>query len=175
MRRPATKPEQLQWDPARPATLPDDTGAVINLCGATIGHRWTKSYKRLIEQSRIVPTTRLAQTVARQGIPVMVSASGVGFYGETGDRVVDEGSGPGDDFLARLAVDWEAATRPAQEAGAAWSGCGRACRWTRAAASSSPSFSPSALASGASWAPSGSGSRGFPWGLAAGGDVCPVR
>lgn len=118
VRRPALRPDQLQWSPERPVSLPDDTGAVINLCGASIGHRWTKSYKRLIRSSRIVPTTRLAQAVARQSIPVMISASGVGFYGETGDRIVDEGSGSGDDFLARLAVDWEGATRPAQAAGA---------------------------------------------------------
>jgi uncharacterized protein (TIGR01777 family) len=118
VRRPATKPDQLRWDPEHPVSLPDGTDAVVNLCGASIGHRWTQSYKRLIRSSRIVPTTRLAQAVARQEIPVLVNASGVGFYGETGDRVVDEGSGPGEDFLARLAVDWEGATRPAQEAGA---------------------------------------------------------
>lgn len=117
VRRPAVEPDQLQWDASGPVTLPDDTGAVVNLCGAGIGHRWTKSYKALIRSSRIVPTTRLAQAVARQDIPVLISSSGVGFYGETGDRIVDEGSGPGDDFLARLAVDWEAATRPAREAG----------------------------------------------------------
>lgn len=118
VRRPAVEPDQWQWDPeAGQVTLPEDTGAVVNLCGAGIGHRWTKSYKALIRSSRIVPTTRLAQSVARQDIPLFVSSSGVGFYGETGDRIVDEGSGPGDDFLARLAVDWEAATRPAREAG----------------------------------------------------------
>ncbi|HZM82555.1 MAG TPA: TIGR01777 family oxidoreductase [Candidatus Limnocylindrales bacterium] len=118
VRRPPTEPDQLRWDPGHPVSLPDDTGAVINLCGVGIGHRWTQSYKKLIRSSRIVPTTRLAQAVARQGIPVLINASGVGFYGETGDRIVDEGSGPGDDFLARLAADWERATRPAQEAGA---------------------------------------------------------
>jgi uncharacterized protein len=118
VRRPATKPDQLRWDPDGPVTLPEDTGAVVNLCGVSIGHRWTRKYKRLIRSSRIVPTTRLAQAVARQSIPVLISASGVGVYGERGDRIVDEGSGPGDDFLAQLAVDWEGATRAAQEAGA---------------------------------------------------------
>jgi len=118
VRRPAVKPDQLTWDPAEPVTLPADTGAVINLCGVSIGHRWTQSYRDLIRSSRIVPSSTLAKAVARQRIPLLMNASAVGFYGETGDRVVDEGSGPGDDFLARLAIDWEGATRPASEAGA---------------------------------------------------------
>jgi uncharacterized protein len=118
VRRPATKPDQVTWDPAEPITLPAGTDAVINLCGVSIGHRWTQSYRDLIRSSRIVPTATLSQAVARQGIPLLINASAVGFYGETGDRAVDEGSGPGDDFLARLAIDWEAATRPAADAGA---------------------------------------------------------
>ena len=77
VRRPAAGPDQLQWDPSGPVVLPEDTGAVVNLCGATIGHRWTRSYKQLIRSSRIVPTTRLAQVVARQSIPVMISSSGL--------------------------------------------------------------------------------------------------
>jgi uncharacterized protein len=118
VRRPATKPDQMTWDPAKPITLPGGTDAVINLCGVSIGQRWTQSYRDLIRSSRIVPTATLSQAVARQGIPLLINASAVGFYGETGDRAVDEGSGPGDDFLARLAIDWEAATRPAADAGA---------------------------------------------------------
>ncbi|HEX6686360.1 MAG TPA: TIGR01777 family oxidoreductase [Candidatus Limnocylindrales bacterium] len=118
VRRLVTKPDQLRWDPAQPVTLPDGTGAVINLCGVSIGHRWTQRYRDLIRSSRIEPTSTLAQAVARQDIPLLINASGVGFYGETGDRIVDEGSGPGDDFLALLAIDWEGAAALAAQAGA---------------------------------------------------------
>lgn len=115
VRRPATKPEQVTWDPAEPIRLPDDTGAVINLCGASIGHRWTKRYKREIRDSRVRPTATLAQAVAAQRIPVMVNASGVDFYGDTGDREVTERSPHGDpnEFLVDLALDWEGAARAA--------------------------------------------------------------
>lgn len=111
VRRPATKPEQVTWDPAAPVRLPDDTAAVINLCGASIGHRWTDAYRRELRDSRLHPTTTLARAVAAQRIPVLLNASGVGFYGDTGDREVTEQSGPGDtsDFLVGLNVEWEAA------------------------------------------------------------------
>ncbi len=116
VRHPAARPEQLSWDPyAGLVELPDDTDAVINLCGAAVaGRRWDDEVKRTLRDSRVGPTRLLA----RQGIPLLINASGVGFYGETGDRVVDETSGPGDDFLARLAVEWEGATDPARQAGA---------------------------------------------------------
>jgi uncharacterized protein (TIGR01777 family) len=111
VRRRAGKPDEMTWDPAGPIRLPDDTAAVINLCGASIGHRWTESYKRELRDSRLVPTATLARAVAAQGIPVLVNASGVGVYGDTGDREVTERSAPGDpgDFLVGLNIEWEAA------------------------------------------------------------------
>ncbi|WP_117215571.1 TIGR01777 family oxidoreductase [Allorhizocola rhizosphaerae] len=116
VRRPPARPEQRRWDPvAGVVDLPEDTDAVINLCGAGVAdRRWNDEVKRDLRDSRVVPTKLLA----RQGIPLLVNASGVGFYGDTGDRVVDESAGPGDDFLARLAIDWEGATDAAREAGA---------------------------------------------------------
>lgn len=117
VRRPAATPEQQTWEPGLPVELPADTGAVINLCGAGVGdHRWTDEYKKLIRDSRVVPTTTLAEAVARQGVPLLINASGVGFYGDTGDRKVDESSPPGDDFLARLSVEWERAAATAKPA-----------------------------------------------------------
>jgi uncharacterized protein (TIGR01777 family) len=111
VRRGTTKPEQVTWDPAEPIHLPDDTGAVINLCGASIGHRWTDAYRREIRESRVRPTATLAQAVAAQGIPVLINASGVGIYGDTGDREVTEQSPPGDasEFLVGVNIEWEAA------------------------------------------------------------------
>lgn len=116
VRRPATLPEQLSWDPAKRVDLPDDTSAVINLCGAGIeDHRWTRAYKQEIRDSRVNTTGRLAKAVARQRIPLLINASGVDYYGDTGDREVDESGPPGSGFLPDLVRDWEAATGPATE------------------------------------------------------------
>ncbi|GIH08768.1 hypothetical protein Rhe02_68350 [Rhizocola hellebori] len=120
VRRPVVKPDQLRWDPAEPVTLPEDTAAVINLCGVNIGHRWTPSYRRELRDSRVVPTTTLAKAVAAQGIELLINSSGVGSYGDTGQTEVTEESPAltGEDFLSRLSVEWEGATRPAADAGA---------------------------------------------------------
>lgn len=94
--------------------------AVVHLAGAGVGdHRWTESYKREIRESRVLGTETLAAALAEAGKPprVLVSASAVGFYGQTGDRVIDERSPAGDDFLAQVCVEWEAAARPAADAG----------------------------------------------------------
>lgn len=118
VRREATKPEQLSWDPAKPIELPKDTAAVINLCGAGVGdRRWTDKYREEIRDSRVTSTTTLADAVARQGTTVFINASGVGFYGDNKDREVDESSPAGDDFLAGVVVEWEAAAARASAAG----------------------------------------------------------
>src|SRR5581483_12241033 len=115
--------EEVGWDPR--AGRVDAAGlagveAVVNLAGAGVGdHRWTQAYKREIRESRVPGTRALAETVAGMETPprVLVSASAVGVYGQTGDRVIDETSPVGDDFLARVCVDWEGATAPAADAG----------------------------------------------------------
>jgi uncharacterized protein len=123
VRRSTAAPDEFRWDPAR-AQLDEralrGTDAVVNLCGAGIGRRrWNGSYKQELRDSRITPTDVLANAVAAAGVPTLVSASGVHYYGgETGDRVVDETSPAGSGFLATLCRDWEAATAPATEAGA---------------------------------------------------------
>lgn len=117
VRREPTLPTQLRWDPARPVELPPGTDAVINLCGVGVGdRRWNVEYKKQIRNSRVVPSRTLAQAVTHQGIPVLINAAGVGFYGECGDRVVDESAPAGDDFLAHLAVEWEGAALSATDA-----------------------------------------------------------
>ncbi|MGW6918658.1 TIGR01777 family oxidoreductase [Kitasatospora sp. NPDC054939] len=95
-------------------------GAVVHLAGAGVGdHRWTEAYKREIRDSRVLGTRTLAGALAELDEPprVLISASAVGVYGQTGDRVIDEEAPAGDDFLARVCVEWEAAARPAEEAG----------------------------------------------------------
>ncbi|MBH0780030.1 TIGR01777 family oxidoreductase [Nocardia bovistercoris] len=122
VRRRAAAPDEFVWDPAR-AELDGralrGADAVVNLCGASIGRkRWNGHYKQRLRDSRIVSTDVLASKVAAAGVPVLVNASGVHYYGGgRGDRVVDEASTAGTGFLATLCRDWEAATEPAASAG----------------------------------------------------------
>ncbi|MGH3380716.1 MAG: TIGR01777 family oxidoreductase, partial [Actinoallomurus sp.] len=115
--------DEVRWDPATGHLEPRSLGqvdAAVNLAGAGVGvHRWTDSYKRLMWRSRIDSTTVLARTLA--GLPhrprVLLTASGVDYYDDTGGEPVDESGAPGAAFLAGLCQDWEAATVPATEAG----------------------------------------------------------
>jgi uncharacterized protein (TIGR01777 family) len=123
VRRPARSGDEVTWDPKRSYV---DTGgligceAVVHLAGAGIGdHRWTDAYKRELRESRLLGTSALAEAIASLDVPprVFVSGSALGFYGETGERRVDEEAPPGDGFLPSLCVDWEEAAAPAEEAG----------------------------------------------------------
>ncbi|MCW2612057.1 MAG: uncharacterized protein QOC93_2142 [Actinomycetota bacterium] len=123
VRREPRAEDELRWDPARHELDPralDDVDAVVHLSGAGIGDkRWTKAYKRELIASRIDSTTTIATALAtaapRQR--VLLSGSGVNWYGDTGATEVDETVPNGTGFLASLVQAWEAATRPAEEAG----------------------------------------------------------
>ncbi|GAB3859591.1 epimerase [Dactylosporangium cerinum] len=124
VRRPARNPGELRWDPAGgllDATALAGKDAVINLAGAGVGdRRWTAQYKRTLRTSRVDTTATLARAIAATGDEkprVLLNSSAVGFYGDTGDRSVDEQSPPGEGFLADLCKVWEAATHPAEDAG----------------------------------------------------------
>src|SRR5476649_956965 len=85
--------------------------AVVNLAGASIaGKRWSPAYKKELFDSRVLPTRALVEAIAKasQKPRVLVSGSAVGFYGDGGDAIIDESTGPGKDFLSELAVAWEA-------------------------------------------------------------------
>ncbi|MFC9996007.1 TIGR01777 family oxidoreductase [Nocardia sp. NPDC127526] len=122
VRRPAQARDEFRWDPAS-ADLDDralrGADAVVNLCGVGVGRRrWNGSFKQELRDSRIVPTDVLASAAATAGVPTLVNASAVGYYGgDSGDRVVTETSPAGTGFLASLCRDWEAATHPAGDAG----------------------------------------------------------
>lgn len=124
VRRP-TEPGDIAWDPMRgvlPATALDGVDAIVNLAGAGIGdHRWTAAYRRELRLSRIRGTALLAERAAAMSVAtrptILLNASAVGWYGDRGDEVLDETSGPGRGFLAELCRDWEAATAPAVGAG----------------------------------------------------------
>ena len=98
---------------------PSGLDCLIHLAGESILGLWTEAKKKRIRDSRVDLTSRIARTLAqRQDRPTtLICASGVGFYGNTGDQWVDESSPAGTDFLANVCVEWEGATRPASEAG----------------------------------------------------------
>jgi len=121
---------EVAFDPADASTAPDSwrravarADGVVNLSGYPIASRWNAETKRLLRESRIPTTRALAEAVndARsngRGPDVFVCASGIGIFGEAGDTELTEDSRPGDDFLAKLACDWEAEARRAEESGA---------------------------------------------------------
>ncbi|MFI6461859.1 TIGR01777 family oxidoreductase [Streptomyces sp. NPDC050528] len=123
VRRGARGADEVCWDPEGQyvdAAGLDGCDAVVNLAGAGVGdHRWTDAYKKQVRDSRVLGTAALAEAVAALDRPprVWVNGSAIGFYGETGDRAVDESAPPGDGFLPSLCVEWEEATAPVQEAG----------------------------------------------------------
>lgn len=94
--------------------------AVVHLAGESIASgRWTDEKKRAIRDSRTNGTSLLSETLARLSRPpsVLLSASAIGYYGNRGDELLTENSAAGDDFLAGVCVEWEAATKPALEKG----------------------------------------------------------
>lgn len=112
-------PEERPWDPGRRALDPvllEDVDAVVHLAGAGVADkRWTPAYKEIILRSRVDGTTAVAKAIAASGRPsVLLSASAVGWYGDTGDRVTDETGPTGQGFLAEVCRAWEAATAPAE-------------------------------------------------------------
>jgi uncharacterized protein (TIGR01777 family) len=122
VRREPSSAGEVRWDPASRVldpTVLSTVDAVVNLAGATVGRRWTQAYKRTLRSSRIDSTGTLAEAAAAapHRPAVLLNASGVGFYGDTGDRTVDETAPAGHGFLADLAKDWEATTTPARDAG----------------------------------------------------------
>ncbi|MGW0615173.1 TIGR01777 family oxidoreductase [Streptomyces sp. NPDC002788] len=116
---------EVRWDPESGQV--DAAGlagcdAVVNVAGAGVGdRRWTDAYKQRIRDSRVNGTAALARAVASldegDRPRVLVNGSAIGYYGETGDRTVDESAPAGKGFLPELCVEWEAAAAPAQEAG----------------------------------------------------------
>lgn len=121
VRRAPSNSDEVFWNP--------DTGefdssalhgvdAVVNLCGANVGaKRWSGAFKQSLRDSRIAPTEVLSGAVVEAGVPVLINASAVGYYGDTRGRTADETTPPGLGFLAQLCLDWEASTALAQQDG----------------------------------------------------------
>ncbi|HEV8364965.1 MAG TPA: TIGR01777 family oxidoreductase, partial [Gemmatimonadaceae bacterium] len=113
----------VRWDP--PAGQLDSgrlagVDAVVHLAGENVGKRWTSRVKREIRDSRVYGTSLIARTIAALNSKprVFVSASAAGIYGaHRGDEILTESSTFGDDFMARVAKEWEDAAQPVRDAG----------------------------------------------------------
>ena len=121
--RPDSPGEGIRWDPAAGvlrADALDGVDVVVNLAGRSIGkRRWSDKEKQALWDSRVETTRLLAEAIAHtRHHPALINASAVGFYGDGGSTELTEDSAPGEGSLARLCVDWEAATAPAAAAGA---------------------------------------------------------
>jgi uncharacterized protein len=125
VRREPAGGQELRWDPTAPdAGLSPDAlngvDVVVHLSGAPVASgRWTPARKQELRASRIGSTSAIvrAMLAAPKPPPVLIAGSAIGWYGDTGDRPVDETAPNGSGFLAMLVRDWEAATVPASAAG----------------------------------------------------------
>jgi uncharacterized protein (TIGR01777 family) len=125
VRRTPSAPDEAGWDPTGGTVQHgalDDVDGVVHLAGAGVAdHRWTRAYKRRILDSRVQGTRTISVALAEAatgGRPrVLLSASGIDYYGATGDRPVDESAEAGCGFLTDVVLAWESATAPATRAG----------------------------------------------------------
>ncbi len=112
---------QLSWDPTQPLRPELFSGfdAVIHLAGEPVAARWTEAKKKRILDSRVLGTAHLCEALTSAPNPprVLISASAIGYYGDRGDEVVREDSPSGAGFLPEVCRQWEAATKPAADAG----------------------------------------------------------
>ena len=118
VRRLVVAPDEIQWDPKTGYVDIEalrGVDAVIHLAGVGVGDkRWSKKYKAEILNSRLLGTTAIAHAVSEVKPQVFISASAIGWYGESGNRAVVESDRVGDDFLAAVCREWEAAADLAQ-------------------------------------------------------------
>ena len=114
---------EIMWDPKAgvlSASALEGADAVIHLSGAGIGdRRWTTKYKQELVESRTKSTALLASTIANcaKKPGVFLSGSAIGIYGPRGDEELTEQSSNGSSFLADICKQWEAAAKPAVDAG----------------------------------------------------------
>lgn len=121
-RKPKTA-DEIFWDPTTGQIdhlLLDGVEAIVHLAGAGVGERrWSEKYKKEILDSRVNSTKLIVKAIARMHRPpkVLVSASAIGFYGDTAESSVDENAPAGTGFLAEVCLAWEAAAKPAKQYG----------------------------------------------------------
>lgn len=121
--RPGSTPVSVEWNGHQAGTWEqslEGADAVINLAGASIADaRWTDARKRQLTDSRVLSTRLLVEAMSRRSTKprALISASGIGYYGASDDRVLDEGTARGQGFLADLCLAWEAEALRAAEFG----------------------------------------------------------
>jgi uncharacterized protein (TIGR01777 family) len=118
---------RAQGEPVRPVSLRSELGpgafdgcqAVVHLAGEPVAQRWTAAARKRIVESRVNGTQSIIAALAalKQRPAVLISASGVGYYGDRGDEILKEDSPPGDDFLARVVTAWESEALRAEKLG----------------------------------------------------------
>jgi uncharacterized protein (TIGR01777 family) len=113
VRRAVVAQDEIQWDPKSGFVDIEalrGVDAVIHLAGVGVGDkRWSKKYRSEILNSRLLGTTAIANAVSEVKPQVFISASAIGWYGESGNRAVVESDRVGDDFLAAVCREWESA------------------------------------------------------------------
>ncbi len=121
VRRAPSNADEVFWNPdagAFDSSALAGVDAVVNLCGVNVGEkRWSGAFKQILRDSRIGPTEVLSAAVVEAGVPTLINASAVGYYGDTDGETVDETVPAGEGFMAQLCEDWEAATAFAQHDG----------------------------------------------------------
>ena len=112
----------IGWDPER-GTIDraglEGVDAVIHLAGENVFGRWSAAKKQRIRDSRVKGTQLISETLAtlQRRPATLLASSAIGYYGDRGAESLTEESDPGDDFLAKVSRDWEAATQVAARAG----------------------------------------------------------
>jgi uncharacterized protein len=123
--RAATTNPKVAWHPWEatserpPAEAVEGADAVVNLVGEPLNQRLTEDAKRRILESRVSATRNLLQAIeaAERRPRTLISQSAIGYYGDRGDAILDESTGPGSGFAARVPIEWEKAAGPAEELG----------------------------------------------------------
>ena len=117
VRRPPRSADEVSWDPIKgeiDLKSLEDVDAVFHLAGAGVGDkRWTAAYRSEILNSRLLGTTTIANACEQLQPEVFISASAIGYYGETGNREVTEVDRGGEDFLSIVCREWEAVANSA--------------------------------------------------------------
>lgn len=112
VRRATRNQEEVRWDPIKgeiDLNALDGVDAVFHLAGAGVGDkRWSAAYRSEILNSRLLGTTTIANACQQLQTDVFISASAIGYYGETGNRAVTETDKGGSDFLSVVCREWEA-------------------------------------------------------------------
>ncbi len=121
-RRPDAARADIGWNPETGTLDPlamSGVDAVVHLAGANVGERWTTAHRKEILDSRVAGTRTLVSAMRAMSKPpeVLISGSAVGYYGDTGSKVIDESAIQGDGFLADVCAAWEAETIPAADSG----------------------------------------------------------